>query len=74
MLIRDDRGKGRNSPPTLPRRVPIGYAAYGEPSFDAVLIDCRSCGRSHFVTVDECPSAAVAAKETAATERQTVTA
>ena len=36
---------------------------------DYVLIDCPDCGRSHFVTVDACPTEAEAARETAMATR-----
>jgi hypothetical protein len=37
-------------------------------NIDRVLYDCPDCRRSHFVTVDGCPDAATAARETAAVD------
>lgn len=64
MVIRDDRGKTRRtSPPALP----ISY----DLAPDRVLYDCPQCGHSHFVTVDDCPDAEEAARETAMIGRET---
>jgi hypothetical protein len=56
MLIRDDRKAAK----------PAVFA--DRQNIDRVLYDCPDCQRSHFVTVDGCPTAAVAAAETAAVD------
>jgi hypothetical protein len=63
MVIRDDR-KDKF-------RFPHASAADRDAALqtvDRVLYDCPDCRRSHFVTVDGCPDAATAARETAAVD------
>ena len=73
MLIRDDRDcdSWKDRTPVVPGR---GHAVANQAWTDAgrrhrdpdrVLFDCPTCARSHFVTVDGCPSEAEAAAETA---------
>ncbi len=75
MNIRDDRGRGvtGKSPPAVPTK---SYLEKHKDEFfvDAVLVDCGKCGRSHFVTVDQCPDHRTAARETALASRQTAAA
>lgn len=61
-VVRDDRGRGRDTPPAV-----APAALY--PDCDYVLYLCPACGRSHFVTVDPCPSPAAAAAEVATVDR-----
>lgn len=60
MRIRDDRH---------PDQEKIGTRENRE-RYDAVLYNCPQCGRSHFVTVDDCPTADTAAYETAMVDRK----
>lgn len=71
MNIRDDRKSHRGMPGVLDLNRPGDaekYPARYAPEF--VLYDCPDCHRSHFVTVDACPDAATAAKETAMVDRR----
>ena len=63
MNIRDDRGRGRRTPPSVPTKLTV-FDFPNMFSPDAVLYDCPDCGRSHFVTVDPCPDARMAELET----------
>ena len=65
MVIRDDRGapqRDHAGPPPLPTAEEVkDVPAWLTP--DAVLLDCRLCGRAHFATAGPCPDAATAAAE-----------
>jgi hypothetical protein len=66
MLIRDDRGRGKQAPPPMSAVRAMTFT-HGENARhfrpDRVLHACPTCSRSHFVTVDECPGPAVTAHE-----------
>ncbi len=65
-VVRDDRGKGRHSPPeTRPAK---------RGNHTATLFDCPKCSRAHFVDAGPCPSASDAAREVAIASRQTAAA
>ena len=63
MVIRDDRKRVGGQAAVPPDQYVRDNPAHFSP--DRVLYDCPDCGRSHFVTVDACPDAATALRETA---------
>jgi hypothetical protein len=71
MLIRDDRGRGKQAPPPMSAVRAMTFT-HGENARhfrpDRVLADCRVCGRPHFVSVEGCPAAHYAAAESAAVD------
>lgn len=72
MVIRDDRGAKTARGYWGPFPEPTRHEIAGRPTDfapDAVLYNCPDCGRSHFVTVDDCPDAETAARETAMVKR-----
>ncbi len=59
-IVRDDRDKGLHECPPVTKMLR---------NFTAVLIECKDCGRDHFLDCGPCPSKVDAAREVAMAER-----